>query len=243
MLHDVPSGGDIRHAECPLAHYSEQLLPLSAAVGPQGLHPMSPSGLLQGCCRLFRECTSRLGQWQVQPQAVAHAEGIDGVGPGQLGCSFTGSIIFPGGGALYQLPVEWTVIAQLLVEYSCVGGNLHFSAAVVQPVAVLFCRDSVGEGACPRLRVPCEGAVRCQDSEVGLQRLFQRHSLFQCLEAPVFDEEPVEAVPAGGVWVGGIVADDAGDAGEGLEVAFMCFCAVSGRAGCGLEACAAEYEN
>ena len=45
MLHDVPSGGDVRHAECPLAHYSEQLLPLSAAVGPQGLHPMSPSGL------------------------------------------------------------------------------------------------------------------------------------------------------------------------------------------------------
>ena len=115
-----------------------------------------------------------------------------------------------------------------------IGGNLYFPAAVVQPVAVLLCREAVRKCACARLRLPGEGRIRGQYLEVGLQHRFQRLSLFQCIEAGVFDEEPVEAVPAGGVRVRGVVADDAGDAGEGMEVAFMCRSAFGGRVGSGL---------
>ena len=112
---------------------------------------------------------------------------------------------------MYQFLVERAVVPQLLHENPRIGGNLHLPAAVVQPVAVLLCREAVRKCACARLRLPGEGRVRGQYLEVGLQHRFQCLPLFQCLEAGVFDEEPVEAVPAGGERVRGVVVDDAGD--------------------------------
>ena len=144
---------------------------------------------------------------------------------------------------MYKFLVERAVVPQFLLENPRIGGNLHFPAAVVQPVAVLLCREAVRKCACARLRLPGEGRIRGQYPEVGLQHRFQRLSLFQCLEAGVFDEEPVETVPAGGVRVRGVVADDAGDAGEGLDVAFMCCSAYGGRMGGGLEAGAGEEKG